>query len=66
LKQLTYITAFIFLAFNVFAIEDTNLKNNDHLLPDEGDGSSAEFIGTNPSNSGIFLSIIQLNNKTTF
>ena len=30
------------------------------------DGSTAEFIGTNPSNSGIYLSIIQLNNKTTF
>lgn len=29
-------------------------------------GATAEFIGTNPSNSGIYLSIIQLNQKAPF
>jgi len=29
-------------------------------------GTSAEFIGTNPSNSGLYLSIIQLNQKAPF
>lgn len=30
------------------------------------DGSSAKFIGTSPSNSGIYLSIIQANQKAPF
>ena len=51
MKKLTYITAFIFLAFNVFAIEDSNLKNNDHSFPDETYVSDDSVINKNQSSS---------------